>query len=303
MSIDRLTGLLAFARAASLGSFTAAARSLAVSPSAVSKSVQRLENHLRVSLFTRTTRALKLTPEGTALLERAQRLLREAEEIEQLAVAARQEPSGTLRIATSLPIGVHVLAPALPEFRKLHPQVSIDLRLNDRHIDIVEEGIDVAVRIGELPDTGMMSKRLAACRLCAFASPSYLAKRGMPIRPEDLLSHDTVNLRYQSNGQPFHWPFRSGHRAMEVVPNSAIHADASDAVLALLAAGAGIGVTATFLAAAYVERGDLVPVLEDFAVEHANVTALWPANRGHNPAVKAFVAWLAKVVAARVSVT
>ena len=122
VALDRLTGLIAFARAGSLGSFTAAARSLGISPSAVSKSVQRLEQQLGVSLFTRTTRSLTLTPEGRELHERAVRLLRDAEEIEQVAKAVRAEPTGTLRIAVSLPIGLHLVAPALPAFRKLHPR-------------------------------------------------------------------------------------------------------------------------------------------------------------------------------------
>src|SRR3569832_2342596 len=126
VSLERLTGLIAFARAGSMGSYTTAARSLSISPSAVSKSVQRLEQHLGISLFTRTTRTLVLTPEGRELHERALRLLREMEEIEQVAITARSEPSGTLRVAASLPIGVHVIAPALPAFRRSHPKVTVD---------------------------------------------------------------------------------------------------------------------------------------------------------------------------------
>lgn len=294
IALDRLTGLIAFARAASLGSFTAAARSLSVSPSAVSKSIQRLETRLGVSLFTRTTRALALTPEGHELHERALRLLREAEEIEQAALTARSEPSGTVRVATSLPIGVHLIAPALADFRRLHPQVRVDLQLNDRYVNIVEDGIDVAVRIGALDDVGLRSRRLAACRLGAFASPDYLARRGTPAHPDDLHGHDTVNLRYQSTGQPFRWPFRVGSRTLEIVPAAGIVADASDAVLASLVGGGGIGVTATFLAQPFVDRGALVPVLADFAVDHHDITALWPDNRGTNPAVRAFLDWLAE---------
>ncbi|MBY0252428.1 MAG: LysR family transcriptional regulator, partial [Methylobacterium organophilum] len=131
IGLDRLTGIVAFARSASLGSYSAAARSLGISPSAVSKSVQRLEARLGVSLFTRTTRSLTLTPEGRDLQERALRLLREAEAIEQAAVAARSEPAGTLKVAASIPVGVHLLGPALPRFRARHPKLSVDLRLSD----------------------------------------------------------------------------------------------------------------------------------------------------------------------------
>ena len=206
IALERLTGLIAFARAGSMGSYTAAARSLSISPSAVSKSIQRLEKQLGVSLFTRTTRSLTLTAEGRDLHERAVRLLRYAEEIEQAAISARSEPSGTLRIAASLPIGVHVIAPALPAFRRLHPKVSVDLRLSDRIVDIVDEGIDIAVRIGDLTDSRLLSRKLAPVRLCCFASPAYLAKRGTPRHPDELPGHDTVLLRYQSTGQALRRP-------------------------------------------------------------------------------------------------
>jgi len=289
VALDRLTGLIAFARAGSLGSFSAAARSLGISPSAVSKSVQRLEQQLGVSLFTRTTRSLTLTPEGRELHERAVRLLRDAEEIEQVAKAVRAEPTGTLRIAVSLPIGLHLVAPALPAFRKLHPKVSIDLRIDDRLVDIVEQGIDIAVRIGELADSRLLSRRLSPLRLCAYAAPAYLAARGTPTHPDELAAHDTVNLRYQSSGQAFRWPFRIGEREIEIVPTSRIIVDASEAVMATLVAGGGIGISATFVAAPYVARGELALVLGDFAVERDNITALWPSSRRTNPAVRAFL--------------
>ena len=299
VALDRLTGLIAFARAGSLGSFTAAARSLGISPSAVSKSVQRLEQQLGVSLFSRTTRSLTLTPEGRELHERAVRLLRDAEEIEQVAKAVRAEPTGTLRIAVSLPIGLHLVAPALPAFRKLHPKVSIDLRIDDRLVDIVEQGIDIAVRIGELADSRLLSRRLSPLRLCAYAAPAYLAARGTPTHPDELAAHDTVNLRYQSSGQAFRWPFRIGEREIEIVPTSRIIVDASEAVMATLVAGGGIGISATFVAAPYVARGELALVLGDFAVERDNITALWPSSRRTNPAVRAFLEHLSET--ARVS--
>jgi DNA-binding transcriptional LysR family regulator len=295
VAFDRLTGLIAFARAGSMGSFTAAARSLSISPSAVSKGVQRLEQRLGLSLFTRTTRSLTLTPEGRELHERALRLLRDAEEIEQAAMTARSEPSGALRIAASLPIGVHLIAPALPAFRKLYPKVIVDLRLDDQIVDIVEQGIDIAVRIGDLADSRLLSRRLAPHRLCAFASPAYLAERGTPRHPTELEGHDTVSLRYQSTGQTLRWPFQIGDRVVEIMPPSGIVVDVSDALVATLVAGGGIGVCATFMAAPYVARGELAPVLSDFVVERHTITALWPESRRANPAVRAFLTRLQEV--------
>ena len=289
IALERLTGLAAFARAGSLGSFTAAAHALSISPSAVSKSVQRLEKQLGVFLFTRTTRSLTLTPEGRDLHERAVRLLRDAEEIGQTASAARTEPSGPLRITASLPIGMHVIAPMLPAFCQEHPKVSVDLRLSDRMLDLVDENIDVAVRIGELPDTGLLSRRLALYRLCCFASPAYLARKGTPQHPEELAEHDAVLLRYQSTGQILQWPFRIAGRVLEMTPAANLSVDVSEALVAVLAAGGGIGMAATFVTAPYVARGELVPVLADFAVERDNITALWPRSRRTNPAVRAFL--------------
>ena len=291
-SLERLTGLIAFARAGSLGSFTAAARMLSVSPSAVSKSIKRLEQNLGVPLFTRTTRSLKLTPEGRDLHERALRLLHEAEEIEQAAKSARSEPSGRLRIAAPLPIGIHLLAPALATFREKYPQVTVDLRLSDHFVDIIEQGIDVAVRIGDLPDSRLLSRGLAPHQLCCYASPAYLERRGVPDHPDELAGHETVALCYQSSGQISRWPFRLGERSIEIVPTAGIIVDASDALVAALVAGGGIGLTASFIAAPHVASGTLVPVLASYAVERHNITALWPESRRANPAVRAFLALL-----------
>ncbi|MGA6116779.1 LysR substrate-binding domain-containing protein [Agrobacterium radiobacter] len=289
IGFDRLTGLIAFARAGSLGSYTAAARSLSISPSAVSKSIQRLEKQLGVSLFTRTTRSLTLTAEGRDLHERALRLLHDAEKIAQAAKAARTEPAGTLRIAASLPIGLHVIAPVLPRFRRLHPKVDIDLRLSDHMVDLIDGGFDMAVRIGDLSDSRLLSRRLLPYRLCCYASPEYLAGRSPPNHPDQLEAHNTVSLRYQSSGQLFRWPFRIRDREVEIVPTSGIIVDASEAVLATIAAGAGIGMATSFMASAWVRRGALVPVLADYAVDRHNITALWPGSRRSNPAVRAFL--------------
>ncbi|ULJ76702.1 LysR family transcriptional regulator [Rhizobium gallicum] len=295
IGIDRLTGIIAFARAASLGSYSAAARALSVSPSAISKSVQRLEAHLGITLFTRTTRSLTLTPEGRDLHERALRLLREAEEIEQAAFAARAEPAGLIKVTAPLPVGVHLIAPVLPAFRTRFPKVAVDLRLSDKYIDIVEEGIDVAIRVGEPGDSRLIARKLAPNRICAFAAPSYLERRGTPLRPEDLSGHDCVNFRYQSSGQALRWPFRMGDRVLEIVPPATIVVDNSDAVATVVVAGGGVGITPTYIAAPFLKRGELVPVLKDFAIDRFDIIAFWPESRRGNPNVKAFVAFLTEM--------
>ena len=295
IGLDRLTGLMAFARAASLGSYTAAARALGISPSAVSKSVQRLEQQLGLSLFTRTTRSLTLTAEGRDLHERALRLLREAEDIEQAVLAAKAEPAGMLRVAAPLPLGAYVLGPHLARLKARHPKLNVDLRLGDEYVDLVQEGIDVAIRVGELADSRLISRRLAAHRVCAYASPAYLAARGTPRHPDELAGHDCVNLRFQNSGQLLRWPFMVNGRLLEVMPGSWMVADTSDAIAEILAGHGGIGMSPTYVAARYVARGELVPVMEEYAVERASINALWPQSRRSNPNVRAFLAWLGEV--------
>ncbi|SHM80527.1 DNA-binding transcriptional regulator, LysR family [Pseudomonas asturiensis] len=289
IGFERLSGLIAFARAGSLGSYRAAARSLSISPSAISKSIQRLERHFGVSLFTRTTRSLTLTVEGRDIHERVLQLLRHAEEIEQVAKSARSEPAGTLRIAASLPIGLHIIAPAISEFRKRYPKVLIDLRLSDQIVNLVEEGIDLAVRIGELSDSSLLSRRLLPYKLGCYASPDYLARCGTPQHPDELAEHETVNLRYQNTGQTLRWPFRIADKEIEILPSSSVVVDASEAILEAMAAGTGIGIAASFMAAPRVKRKELVPILSEFAVQRHNITAIWPESRRTNPAVRAFL--------------
>lgn len=230
-------------------------------------------------------------------------LIRQAEEIEQMALTARSAPRGTLRVATSLPIGLHVIAPALPGFRRRFPDVTIDLRLGDQMTDLIDEGIDVAVRIGDLPDSRLLSRKLSPYRLCCLASPAYLAERGAPAHPHDLEGHDTVNLRYQSTGQMFRWPFRIGGQEIEMLPRSDIVVDTSEGVMAALVAGGGIGIGASFAAAPHIARGELSPVLVDFAIERRNITALWPESRRSNPAVRAFLDMLEPAFEHKVTVS
>jgi DNA-binding transcriptional LysR family regulator len=169
------------------------------------------------------------------------------------------------------------------------------LRVGDRFVDLIEEGIDVAIRVGELADSRLISRQLVPHRICAFASPDYLARRGTPTHPDELINHDCVNFRFQSSGQMFRWPFLVGDRLVEIVPDAAIITDVSDAVATVISSGGGIGVTPTYVAAPYVRRNELVPVLQDFAVPRTNITALWPESRRGNPNVKTFIAFLGEV--------
>lgn len=295
ISLDRLTGLIAFARAATLGSYSAAAREMGISPSAVSKSIARLEQQLGIPLFIRTTRSLRLTHEGEALYARALRLLHEAEEIQQAAISTRSGPSGIVRVAAPYPIGVHLLGPALVRLRERYPRLVVDLRIRDQMADMISEGIDVAIRVGDIPDSRLISRLLAPHRICAFAAPAYLARRGTPTRPEELVQHECVNFRFQSSGQALRWPFAVSGKIVEIAPEAGIVADVSDVVASIVIAGGGIAIMPTYLAATHVRRGELVPLLTAFAVTRSNITALWPESRRTSPNVKAFLGLLDEV--------
>jgi len=297
MNIERLTGLLAFSRAASLGSYTAAARSLSLSPSAISKSIRRLERHLGLSLFTRTTRSLTLTPEGRDLHEQAMVLFEQIEHIEQTALAARGEVSGTIKVTAPPPIGVNIICPELPSLRARYPNLVIDLRLSDKKVDLIDDGVDVALRVGELDDSRLLARRLAPNRLCAFASPKYLERRGVPLHPHELANHDCVNFRFHNSGQNARWPFSIDGRDVEITPSAGVVVDEGNAVMAVLAGGGGICVAPPYVAAPYVARGELVPLLQRFAVQRSYVTALWPESRRGNPNVTAFLAFLTEIFA------
>lgn len=285
-------GLAVFARAGTLGSYTEAAKALGISPSAVSKSVQRLEQRLGLSLFTRTTRSLVLTPEGKTVHERAVRLLREAESLQQAAQLARTEPAGALTVTAAPAIGAHLLGPALPRFHRRHPGVRVNLRMTDQLLDLVDEGIDVAIRVGHSANSELRSRRFGPHRVGCFASPAYLAKRGTPKTPDDLQHHDCVAVRFQSTGLVLRWPFQVGRRVVELEPKVWATVDSTEANAALLAGGGGISVLPMYVARAFVKRKELTPVLENYAVDRHAFTAIWPASRSANPNVKAFLTFL-----------
>lgn len=295
LALDRLTGIIAFARAASLGSYTAASRALAISPSAVSKSIKRLEDRLGLKLFNRTTRSLTLTPEGHELYQKALRLLRDAEEIEQAAFAARTEPSGTIKITAPVPVGLHLLVPHLHLLRERYPALTVDLRLNDTFTDLIEESIDVAIRIGPLVDSRLIARKLATNIVSCYASPAYARTHGIPSSPEECGEHETVSVRYQSSGQLMKWMFNVSGEIIEFFPESAVAVNSTDAVLAYILSGGGIGMLPSFIADGYVSRGELIPVMQDYWVPRNDITAFWPESRRGNPNVRAFMDFLSTV--------
>ncbi|WP_413795145.1 MULTISPECIES: substrate binding domain-containing protein [unclassified Pseudomonas] len=223
------------------------------------------------------------------------RFFAEAEAIEQRALAARSGPSGVLKVTAAVTLGTYVIAPQLVRFRERFPEVTIDFRLSDTLTDLVEEGIDVAVPIGQLADSRLIARKLAANRVCAFASPSYMKCYGTHQHPDDLFHHQCINVRFKSSGQDLRWPFTCNGKPYHIEPRSIIVANNNEAVATIIASGAGIGVSPSYLAAAYVKRGELVAVMPECWAEPNHITALWPENRRGNPTVQALVSFLDEI--------
>ncbi|MEM8808118.1 MAG: LysR family transcriptional regulator, partial [Cyanobacteria bacterium P01_G01_bin.38] len=203
-ALHQLPELIAFVESVETSSLSAAARSLGTTPSAISKRVAKLEDRLGVRLLQRTTRSLSLTAEGTAYYERVARLLKELDEANDLVISGGK-PRGKLTISTSYEFGQSFLVQLMPDFLAQYPEIQIDLRLSDRLVDLVTEGIDVAIRLGDLEDSSLIRRHLGESPLIPCASPDYLKAHGTPLSPQDLVHHNC--MRYVFDGQPLSWEF------------------------------------------------------------------------------------------------
>lgn len=290
--MDRLDDMIAFIRVVESRSFTAAAERLGLSKSVVSRRLTELENRLGTRLLNRTTRSLSLTPAGQTFFERARAILDDVEEAEQAVAELGRDPRGLLRVNAPMSFGILHLAPAVAEFMARYPNVELDLELTDRFVDLVEEGWDIAVRIGRLRDSSLIARRLAPSRLVTVASPDYLARWGRPERPEDLSRHEC--LLYTTPANPSVWPYRvdGEHRSVRV--QGRMRVNNGDAILEAVRAGLGLAVLPTFMIHRDLVSGRLVTVLDAFEVTDVAIHAVWPHHRHLSPKVRAFVDFLAE---------
>lgn len=279
-----------FCRAVDAGSFSAAARQLRLTPSAVSKQITRLENRLGVRLLNRTTRRLNLTDEGRAFYERSKLILAEIDEVEQAITEAQSSARGKLRINAPVALGRRQIVPLLPRFMRQHPQVAIDLELTDRTINMLEEHVDVLVRAGAMSDSSLVARRLGSIRRVICASPEYLRKYGVPQHPDDLARHNCLLLNYATplNEWLLHGP--DGRRAVRV--NGNFSANINGVLHSAVLAGIGVAMIASFIVAADFRAGRLVPVLADYPGEPMPLYVVYPHRRHLSPRVRAFVDFL-----------
>jgi DNA-binding transcriptional LysR family regulator len=281
-----------FAAVAETESFTRAAARLELSKAAVSKQVARLEARLGARLINRTTRRLSLTEAGLAYLAHCQRILAEAEAAEAAIGAHQAVPMGLLRISAPMSLGRSHIGPIAASFAAAHPAVSIDLGLDDRYVDVVAEGIDVAVRVGVLDDSSLIARRIATCERPVVAAPSYLAHAGRPRTLDDLAGHTCLHYSLQRTGDAWVFETPSGRRRVPL--DSTFRANNGDVVLAASIAGLGLAVLPTFICGPALADGRLVAVpLENARCEPATIHAVYPTSRHLAPKVRAFVDRLA----------
>ncbi len=291
--MDRFEDLQAFVAVVEAGTFTAAAERLDTAKSAVSRRVSALEERLGVQLLRRTTRTLNLTDTGRSFYEQSARILADLEEAEAAAQQEHGELRGTLRVALPVSFGVRHMCKPIAAFSRQHPRIRFDLDLNDRRVDLIEEGIDLAVRIGHLQDSSLIARKLFDVHMVVCASRQYLAAHGEPRTPAELREHDC--LVYSNLPEPDTWSWEdsdgSRHR-IRLQP--VMHASSGDFLANAAAHGLGVVIQPTFLAAEAIRRGNLVPILEHVQWPVSPAYAVYPPTRHLSYRVRAFIDFLAE---------
>jgi DNA-binding transcriptional LysR family regulator len=292
MSTDPLEGISVFAAVVEAESFSGAARNLRRSKAAVSLQIQKLEDRLNVRLLNRTTRQLSLTEEGRAFYEHAQRILDEAKEAHDALDNLNSEPRGTLRLNAPMSFGQLHLGSAIADFMTLHPDIRIDLELNDRLIDLVEDGYDMAIRIASLPDSSLIARRLAPCRRVVLASPDYWDTHGRPEHPRDLKNHNALIYSYVA--EPNKWTFQKDGQTFTVPVSGRYRANNGEVHLKAAMHGLGVYLCPTFFCCDQLKNGSLERVLAEYEPEPISVYAVYPHRRHLATRVRAFVDFLSE---------
>jgi DNA-binding transcriptional LysR family regulator len=297
--MDQLSGLTAFVRAAETRSYVAAARVLGLSPSAVGKSIARLEARLGVRLFHRSTRSINLTEEGMQFFERCRRILDDLEDAQGALTKNIAAPRGRLRI--SVPAAGHrLLVPVLPSFRQAYPDVELDIDFSDRMVDVVDEGFDMVIRSGELTDSRLHARPLCPFRFRLCGAPAYFARHGMPTHPHDLSAHMCLRFKYPSSGKLQAWRLsEAGSELVELHVPTAMTLGSIEATLSAAIGGMGIAYLPDFVVEDAMHHQSLLAVLDAYNVVEGNFWMLWPSNRYVLPKLRVWIDYLAATLGKR----
>jgi len=296
--MDRWAAMQAFARVVESGSFVRAADRLDVSTSSLSRLVADLEAHLHARLLNRTTRKLSLTETGQAFYERCVQLLADLNEAEALATRAAAQAHGTIRLTCPHSLAIAPLGPAIAEFVQAHPAVKFDVSVVDRVIDLVEEGFDLAIRVGQVGSDQLVARKLGATELVPCAAPEYLKRHGTPRAPEELAQHQALTYAYSPTPRVWHLLDATGQRH-EVRVQGGLHSNSGDLTISAAIAGLGILFEPEFMVYSALASGQLRRVLPGFRGPSLDVWAVYPSRRHLSAKVRLFVAYLAEVFAAR----
>lgn len=275
--MDRIAVMTTFVKVVESGSLSAAARALELSLPAVSRQIDSLEQHLRARLLVRTTRRLALTEGGRAYYEQAKRILAALEDAEAALTSEHADAAGRLTISAPVSFGRLQLAPALPRFLAQHPGVAVDLLLLDRVVDLIDEGIDIAIRPGVLEDSSLVSRKLGEFRRVVCAAPAYLEDRGVPLTPQDLEHHDCIVFTLLDSSQI--WRFCTPDGDVRIPISGPLRSNSLDATVAAAVGGAGLVLAPGWLVREHLAAGRLVAVLESFEPPAIPIHALFPHAR------------------------
>ena len=300
-SLDELRRLALFAYVVNAGGLAAAARQIGLTRSAISKQISLLERTVGTRLIQQTSRQLRLTEAGTRLYESAARIVAELEQATHIARGLGNQVSGTLRVTAPLYLGEHIVIPLLGDFLREHDQLTLQLLLDDLYVDIIGESLDIALRIGLLPDSSLHARRLSALDQVVCAAPSYVNIHGTPDNPDQLASHECI--LYSFDDEPLRWTFLDRGRPRDVRVRGRIWVNTSGALRGLALAGAGLVMLTELMVADALADGRLVRVLPDYPVPSSALYALYPSRKLLSPKVRAFVDYLAERIPAAIRAT
>jgi DNA-binding transcriptional LysR family regulator len=290
MEMDRLAAMEVFVRVVEAGSFSGAARQLRVGQPAVSKAVAQLEDRLGVRLLLRSTHRLTPTEAGRNFYERAKRAIEEAEEAELAARGAGATLSGRLRISAAVTFARINVIPRLPVFLSEHPALDIDVVLDDRNIDLVEEGVDVALRMGELADSALTARKIGQSPRRVIGSPAYFDAMGVPQTPADLAKHQAVV--YEQRGGGTEWTFRRGIAETSVTVDGRVRVSAAEGVREGVFAGLGLVIASEWMFAPELKSGAVISVLDDWLLPPIDLWAVFPTGRQASAKARAFASFI-----------
>lgn len=290
--MDRLTEMEAFATVVDQGGFTDAAKKMGISKSAVSKHISALETRLGARLLNRTTRRVSPTEIGLAYYDRARRVLNDAGEADALVTSMQSAPSGHLRISVATDFGAHLLSPVLGEFLLEYPDITVNMVLNNRYVELISEGFDMAIRIGDLEDSSLRARRLTETTRRMIGAPSYFQKHGRPMRIEDLGRHKLLHYSAQSNGSVWKLLSPTGEKR-QVRSSGWLTVNDGQSLLNAATSGLGIAWLPAFLYADAMKQGLVEEAIPGLPVETLGIHAVYPPGKFIQPKVRAFIDFLA----------